>query len=386
LFANFHRGIRGDIAYRIPRSNLLIEIMSRIFNFSAGPAALPEAVLKQVQAELLEWNGTGASVMEVSHRGKPFVETAAQAEQDLRDLMGIPDNYKVLFLQGGATSQFSAIPLNLKHLGSKADYALTGHWGKKAIVDAKRFIDVNVVCDTSEEGYKHVPAFNEWNLSDDAAYVHITPNETIAGVEFDSLPDTDKPICADLSSTILSRPIDVSKYGIIYAGAQKNIGPAGLTIVIVRDDLIGNFPADAPRLMDYQVMADSDSMSNTPPTFGWYLAGKVFAWLKANGGVEAMGQANKLKADKLYGYVDASDGFYTNPIALNSRSWMNVPFILANSDLDAKFLEQSHASGLHALKGHRSVGGMRASIYNATGMDGVDALIDFMDTFKSANS
>ncbi len=359
--------------------------MSRIFNFSAGPAALPEAVLKQVQAELLEWNGTGASVMEVSHRGKPFVETAAQAEQDLRDLMGIPENYKVLFLQGGATSQFSAIPLNLKHLGAKADYALTGHWSKKAIADAKRFIDVNVVCDTSAEGYKHVPAFSQWNLSDDAAYVHITPNETIAGVEFDNLPDTDKPICADLSSTILSRPIDVSKYGVIYAGAQKNIGPAGLTIVIVRDDLIGNFPADAPRLMDYQVMADSDSMSNTPPTFGWYLAGKVFAWLKANGGVQAMGQANKLKADKLYGYIDASDGFYTNPIALNNRSWMNVPFMLSSSDLDAKFLEQSHAGGLHALKGHRSVGGMRASIYNAMGMEGVDALIDFMDTFKSAN-
>lgn len=359
--------------------------MSRIFNFSAGPAALPEAVLKQVQAELLEWNGTGASVMEVSHRGKPFVETAAQAEQDLRDLMGIPENYKVLFLQGGATSQFSAIPLNLKHLGAKADYALTGHWSKKAIADAKRFIDVNVVCDTSAEGYKHVPAFSQWNLSDDAAYVHITPNETIAGVEFDRLPDTDKPICADLSSTILSRPIDVSKYGVIYAGAQKNIGPAGLTIVIVRDDLIGNFPADAPRLMDYQVMADSDSMSNTPPTFAWYLAGKVFAWLKANGGVEAMGQANKLKADKLYGYIDASDGFYTNPIALNSRSWMNVSFMLSTSDLDAKFLEQSHAGGLHALKGHRSVGGMRASIYNAMGMDGVDALIDFMDTFKSAH-
>ena len=359
--------------------------MSRIFNFSAGPATLPEAVLKDVQAEMLEWNGTGASVMEVSHRGKPFMETAAQAEQDLRDLMGIPSNYKVLFLQGGATAQFSAIPLNLKFLGGKADYAHTGHWSKKAIADAKRFVDVNVVCDTSDEGYKHVPDASNWNLSDDASYVHITPNETIAGVEFGWLPETNKPICADLSSTILSRQIDVSKYGIIYAGAQKNIGPAGLTIVIVRDDLIGNFPDDAPRLMDYDVMAGSDSMNNTPPTFAWYLAGKVFAWLKANGGVDAMAKINKDKAQKLYDYIDGSNGFYTNPVAIANRSQMNVPFILANSDLDAAFLEQSHAAGLHALKGHRSVGGMRASIYNAMSPAGVDALIDFMDSFKAAN-
>lgn len=359
--------------------------MSRIYNFSAGPAALPEAVLKDVQSELLEWNGAGASVMEVSHRGKPFMQTAAQAEQDLRDLMGIPDNYKVLFLQGGATTQFSAIPLNLKFLGDKADYAHTGHWSKKAIADAKRFVDVNVVCDTSAGGYKHVPTASEWALSDDAAYVHITPNETIAGVEFDWLPETDKPICADLSSTILSRPIDVSKYGIIYAGAQKNIGPAGITIVIVRDDLVGNFPDDAPRLMDYQVMADSDSMNNTPPTFAWYLAGKVFAWLKSNGGVEAIAKVNQAKAEKLYNYIDSSDGYYTNPVAVENRSWMNVPFILADSNLDAAFLEQSHAAGLHALKGHRSVGGMRASIYNALGLDAIDALIEFMDSFKSAN-
>ena len=359
--------------------------MSRIFNFSAGPATLPEAVLKDVQAEMLEWNGTGASVMEVSHRGKPFMQTAAQAEQDLRDLMGIPDNYKVLFLQGGATAQFSAIPLNLKFLGGKADYAHTGHWSKKAIADAKRFVDVNVVCDTSDEAYKHVPAADQWNLSDDASYVHITPNETIAGVEFDWLPETDKPICADLSSTILSREIDVSKYGIIYAGAQKTIGPAGLTMVIVRDDLVGHFPDDAPRLMDYQVMAESDSMNNTPPTFAWYLAGKVFAWLKANGGVAAMEKVNKAKAEKLYSYIDSSDGFYTNPVAVENRSRMNVPFILANADLDAAFLEQSHAAGLHALKGHRSVGGMRASIYNAMSPAGVDALIDFMDSFKAAN-
>ncbi|MEM7359295.1 MAG: 3-phosphoserine/phosphohydroxythreonine transaminase [Pseudomonadota bacterium] len=359
--------------------------MSRIYNFSAGPAALPEAVLQRVQADLLEWNGTGASVMEVSHRGKPFVETAARAEQDLRDLLSIPDNYKVLFLQGGATTQFSAIPLNLKFLGGRADYALTGHWSKKAVADARRFIDLNLVCDTSEEGYKHVPAVEQWSLSDDAAYLHITPNETIAGVEFAWLPETDVPICADLSSTILSRPLDVAKYGIIYAGAQKNIGPAGLTIVIVRDDLIGHFPDDAPRLMDYQVMSDSDSMSNTPPTFAWYLAGQVFSWLKEQGGVSAMAQQNQAKADKLYAYIDGSDGYYRNPVATENRSNMNVPFILHNDALDAEFLSQSHAAGLHALKGHRSVGGMRASIYNAMSMAGVEALIDFMDSFKSSN-
>ena len=359
--------------------------MNRIFNFSAGPAALPEAVLNDVQAELLEWNGTGASVMEVSHRGKPFMQAAAQAEQDLRDLMQIPDNYKVLFLQGGATSQFSAVPLNLLGQGGHADYAHTGHWSKKAIADAKRFVEVNIVCDTAVEGYKHVPTPDQWELSDKAGYLHITPNETIAGVEFDWLPETSVPIVADLSSTILSREIDVAKYGIIYAGAQKNIGPAGLTIVIVRDDLIGNFPDNAPRLLDYQVMADSDSMSNTPPTFAWYLAGKVFAWLKQQGGVGAMEELNRIKAEKLYGYIDDSDGYYTNPVEPSSRSRMNVPFILHDSSLDAKFLEQSHAAGLHALKGHRSVGGMRASIYNAMSLDGVNALIDLMHQFRAKN-
>lgn len=359
--------------------------MSRVFNFSAGPAALPEAVLERVQAELLEWNVTGASVMEVSHRGKPFMDLAASAEQDLRDLMGIPENYKVLFLQGGATMQFSAVPLNLMGDNKKADYALTGTWSKKAINDASRFLDVNIVCDTSEEGFKHVPAADSWTLSDSAAYVHITPNETIQGVEFEWLPETNAPIVADMSSTILSRPVDVSKYGIIYAGAQKNIGPAGLTIVIVRDDLIGKFPENEPRLMDYEVMASSDSMNNTPPTFAWYLAAKVFEWLKENGGVTAIAELNRVKAEKLYAYIDDSDGYYTNPVALENRSWMNVPFILHNNDLDAEFLTQSHAAGLHALKGHRSVGGMRASIYNAMGIDGIDALINFMQTFKASN-
>ena len=360
--------------------------MNRVYNFSAGPAALPEAVLKQVQPELLQWNGAGASVMEVSHRGKPFMQTAAEAEQDLRELMSIPNNYKVLFLQGGATMQFSAIPLNLGFLGNKADYAHTGHWGKKAINDARRFIDVNVVCDTSETSYQHVPAESEWALSDDAAYLHITPNETIAGVEFDWLPKTEVPICADLSSTILSRPINVSDYGVIYAGAQKNIGPAGVTIVIVRDDLIGHFPDNAPRLLDYQVMAESDSMNNTPPTFAWYLAGKVFKWLKQQGGLEAMAVKNKAKADLLYQYIDQSGGFYTNPVAADSRSLMNVTFIMENPDLDTLFLSESHEAGLHALKGHRSVGGMRASIYNAMPIEGVQALIDFMDDFKTRNA
>ncbi|NND81387.1 MAG: 3-phosphoserine/phosphohydroxythreonine transaminase [Gammaproteobacteria bacterium] len=357
--------------------------MNRIHNFSAGPAALPEAVLKEVQAELLNWNNTGASVMEVSHRGQPFLQTAAEAEQDLRDLLSIPDNYRVLFLQGGATMQFAAVPLNLMPRGGTADYAHTGHWSKKAIADARRFGTINVVCDTSEEGYKHVPEVSDWALSNDAAYLHITPNETIAGVEFDWLPDVDVPICADLSSTILSRPIDVSKYGVIYAGAQKNIGPAGLTIVIVRDDLIGNYPDTEPRMLDYQVMAESDSMNNTPPTFAWYLAGKVFKWLKKQGGVEAMAELNSAKAAKLYSFIDHSDGFYTNPVAVPNRSWMNVPFILADAQLDAAFLSESNAAGLHALKGHRSVGGMRASIYNAMGMDGVDALLDFMQAFQT---
>lgn len=357
--------------------------MSRIYNFSAGPAALPLPVLKQVQEEMLEWQGQGASVMEVSHRGKPFVEAAAAAEQDLRDLLNIPENYKVLFLQGGATTQFSAIPLNLRHLGDSADYALTGHWGKKAIADAKRFIDVNIACDSSEQAFTHVPNVAEWQLQDDAAYVHITPNETIAGVEFAWLPESHAPICADLSSTILSREINVADYGVIYAGAQKNIGPAGITIVIVRDDLIGHCDATAPRLLDWAVMADSDSMSNTPPTFAWYLAGLVFKWLKKEGGVAVMEQKNKAKAEKLYHYIDDSDGFYKNPVEPSVRSRMNVPFLLHDNALDAEFLSASHAAGLHALKGHRSVGGMRASIYNATGMDAVEALIDFMQEFRA---
>ncbi|MEO0369315.1 MAG: 3-phosphoserine/phosphohydroxythreonine transaminase, partial [Pseudomonadota bacterium] len=266
------------------------------------------------------------------------------------------------------------------------DYAHTGHWSKKAIADAKRFIEVNVVCDTSHEPYLSVPDQADWKLNEDAAYLHITPNETIAGVEFDWLPDTDVPICADLSSTILSRPVDVSKYGVIYAGAQKNIGPAGITVVIVRDDLIGQCDASSPRLMDYQVMAESDSMSNTPPTFAWYLAGKVFKWLLKQGGLSAMEALNRAKAKALYDYIDSSGGFYANPVAVENRSLMNVPFLLADESLNATFLSESHAAGLHSLKGHRSVGGMRASIYNALDIQAVTALIGFMDEFKSQYS
>ena len=359
--------------------------MSRIYNFSAGPAMLPEAVLKQVQQDMLEWNGQGASVMELSHRGKPFIELTEQAEADLRELMAIPDNYKILYLQGGATNQFSAIPLNLLGDKSSADYVVTGHWGVKAAKDAKRFCQVNEVVNTSESKFTYFPAVDEWQLNDDAAYVHVTTNETIAGVESYDLPKTDKPIVADMSSTILSRQFNVSDYGVIYAGAQKNIGPAGLTLVIVRDDLLGNVKENAPRLMDWQVMAESDSMSNTPPTFAWYLSALVFAYLKDLGGLSAIEEVNVRKAQKLYDYIDNSNGFYTNPVEVSARSRMNVPFILKNSDLDGQFLAESHAKGLHALKGHRSVGGMRASIYNAMPESGVDALINFMDAFKKMN-
>jgi len=311
---------------------------------------------------------------------------AEQAETDLRELMSIPDNYKVLFLQGGATSQFSATPLNLLGDKTSADYAVTGHWGVKAAKDAQRFCSVNEVVNTSDSKFTSFPSPSEWDLNADAAYVHICTNETIAGVESYDLPQTSKPIVADMSSTIMSREFNVSDYAVIYAGAQKNIGPAGLTIVIVREDLLGNAHENAPRLLDWQVMAESDSMSNTPPTFAWYLSALVFDYLKQAGGIPAMEEINVRKSSKLYDYIDNSGGFYTNPVDVGARSRMNVPFILRNSDLDAQFLTESHAAGLHALKGHRSVGGMRASIYNAMPEAGIDALIDFMEGFKKANS
>ncbi|MBE9564384.1 MAG: 3-phosphoserine/phosphohydroxythreonine transaminase [Proteobacteria bacterium] len=360
--------------------------MSRVYNFSAGPAALPTEVLEQAQAEMLDWNGSGMSVMEMSHRGKDYMSIAAKAEADLRELMSIPENYKVLFLQGGASSQFAMVPINLLNGKKTADYLLTGQWSKKAVAEAKRYCNVNLVADTSDSKFTTVPDEASLKFDPDAAYVHYTPNETIVGVEFDYIPDTgDVPLVADMSSTILSREIDVSKFGVIYAGAQKNIGPAGLTIVIVREDLIGNADSNMPVMFDYKTFADNESMYNTPPTYSWYLAGLVFAWGLNKGGMSAIETINKRKAGKLYQAIDDS-AFYSNPVDINYRSWMNVPFILANADLDGAFIEQAAAKGLVTLKGHRSVGGMRASIYNAMPEEGVDALIAFMQEFAAANS
>ena len=355
--------------------------MARVFNFSAGPAMLPEPVLRQAREEMLDWQGTGMSVMEMSHRGKEFVSIAEEAEADLRELMSIPDDYAVMFLQGGATTQFAAVPLNLAGPGATADYVNTGQWSKKAIAEAKRFCAVNVAADTSGDGFTRVPPQAEWDLSSGAAYVHYTPNETIGGVEFQWVPDTGGvPLVADMSSTILSRPVDVTRFGVIYAGAQKNIGPAGLTVVIVRRDLMGRAGEQVPSMLDYRVQAEADSMYNTPPTYAWYLAGLVFRWLKDLGGLAGMAAINERKARRLYDFIDGS-GFYANPVAPDSRSWMNVPFTLADDALDKTFLTEAAAAGLQTLKGHRSVGGMRASIYNAMPEAGVDALIQFMQEF-----
>jgi len=359
--------------------------MSRVYNFSAGPAILPEEVLKQAQEEMLDWQGTGMSVMEMSHRGKAYMSIAEKAEADLREIMVIPNNYKVLFLQGGASAQFSMVPINLLNGNNKADYVLTGQWSKKAIAEARRFCEVNVVSSSEESNFTTVADQTGWQTDSNAAYLHYTPNETIVGVEFPFLPETDVPLVADMSSSILSRPIDVSKFGVIYAGAQKNIGPAGITVVIVRDDLIGHAMSTMPVMMDYKTHADNGSMYNTPPTYGWYLAGLVFQWVKDKGGLKAMEEINKRKADKLYTAIDNS-AFYSNPVDVNCRSWMNVPFILANDELDKLFLEEAEKAGLSTLKGHRSVGGMRASIYNAMPEAGIDALIDFMADFEKRNA
>lgn len=356
--------------------------MSRIFNFSAGPAALPEAVLAQARDEMLDWQGSGMSIMEMSHRGKEFMSVAAAAEADLRELMAIPDNYKVLFLQGGASAQFSAIPMNLLRGKQSADYINTGAWSKKAIAAAKSYCDVNVAASSEASKFTTIPAQNSWQLNADAAYLHYTPNETIGGVEYHWIPEAgDVPLVADMSSTILSRPIDVSRFGLIYAGAQKNIGPAGLTLVIVREDLLGDADPMLPGVLDYKIQADADSMINTPPTFGWYLAGLVFKWLKAQGGLQVMAQTNERKAGKLYAAIDHSD-FYASPVDPACRSWMNVPFTLADPELDTVFLAEAKAAGLATLKGHRSVGGMRASIYNAMPEEGVDQLITMMQGFE----
>lgn len=358
--------------------------MARVYNFCAGPAAIPEAVLSQAKDELLDWRGRGLSVMEMSHRSEEMVSIASEAEADLRELMGIGDDYAVLFLQGGASSQFSAVPLNLCEEGATVDYVNTGQWSKKAIKEAKRYANVNVVASSEADNFASIPAFDSWQLSDNAAYLHYTPNETIGGVEFFWTPEVQVPLVADMSSTILSRPIDVNQFGVIYAGAQKNIGPAGLTIVIVRKDLLGKSRAITPTMLDYQTAADNDSMYNTPPTLAWYLSGLVFKWLKAQGGLEAMEAVNRRKAEKLYGYIDGS-GFYSNPVEVASRSLMNVPFVLADSGLDKAFLAGADDAGLLNLKGHRSVGGMRASIYNAVPEAAVDALIDYMKDFAREN-
>jgi len=358
--------------------------MSRCYNFCAGPAALPETVLEIARDELLDWRGSGLSVMEMSHRSPELVGIAEAAEATLRKLMGISDDYAVLFMQGGASTQFSAVPLNLLAGHGGADYVNTGQWSKKAIAEGRRFTDVNVVASSEETNFSTIPPQEEWQLGDNAAYMHFTPNETIGGVEFFWTPSVDVPLVADMSSTILSRPIDVADFGVIYAGAQKNIGPAGLTLVIVRRDLLGNADARCPAMLNWQTAADNDSMYNTPPTFALYLAGLVFEWLDGRGGLEAMEAINRRKAEKLYAAIDGSD-FYANPVEIASRSLMNIPFTLADESLDKQFLAESEQAGLLNLKGHRSVGGMRASIYNAVGEDAVDALIAFMREFERRN-
>jgi phosphoserine aminotransferase len=353
----------------------------RAYNFSPGPAVLPLDVLQQARDEFLDWHGGGASVMEISHRGADFVEVAAEAEQDLRELMSIPDNYQVLFMQGGASAQFALVPMNLTAQGATVDYINTGHWSHKAIAEAGRYCEVHVAADAGGK-YTRVPAQSELRFSENAAYVHYTPNETIGGVEFGYVPQTGRvPLVADMSSSILSRPVDVSRFALIYAGAQKNIGPSGLTVVIVREDLIGRARADTPKVFDYQAVARERSMLNTPPTFAWYMAGLVFKWIKAAGGVHAFGERNRLKAQTLYAAIDASQ-FYSNPVAHDARSWMNVTFTLRNPELDKLFLNEAAAAQLKGLKGHRIVGGMRASLYNAMPLAGVEKLVDFMRDFE----
>ncbi len=355
--------------------------MTKIFNFSAGPAVLPEEVLRQAQTEMLDWHGSGMSVMEMSHRGPEYTAIHAQADQDLRELLAIPANYKVLFLQGGATTQFAAIPMNLLRGKTATDYINTGEWSKKAIKEAKLYCKVNIAASSEDKNFSYIPAQSAWQLNKDAAYVHICSNETIGGVEFNWMPETGAvPLVADMSSHILSRPVEVSKYGLIYAGAQKNIGPAGLTIVIVREDLLGQTTPGTPMMFDYKVQAENESMLNTPPTYAVYVAGLTFQWLKRGGGLAAMEQKNIAKAKLLYDLIDGGE-FYRSPVALSDRSRMNIPFTLRDANLDDAFLKEAKQLGLIQLKGHRSVGGMRASIYNAMPLEGVQTLTGFMRDF-----
>ncbi|WP_312737111.1 3-phosphoserine/phosphohydroxythreonine transaminase [Atlantibacter hermannii] len=357
--------------------------MTQVYNFSSGPAMLPADVLLLAQQELRDWQGLGTSVMEVSHRGKPFIAAAEEAEKDFRDLLQIPSNYKVLFCHGGGRGQFAAIPLNLLGDKTTADYVDGGYWAASAVKEAHKYLTPNVIdAKITVDGKRAIKPMSEWQLSDNAAYLHYCPNETIDGIAINETPDFgDAIVTADFSSTILSHPIDIARYGVIYAGAQKNIGPAGLTIVIVREDLLGKAHSVCPSIIDYTVLSENDSMFNTPPTFAWYLSGLVFKWLKQKGGVEAMDRINQQKAELLYGVIDNSD-FYRNDVASANRSRMNVPFQLSDSNLDALFLDESFKAGLHALKGHRVVGGMRASIYNAMPLEGVIALTDFMKDFE----
>jgi phosphoserine aminotransferase len=352
----------------------------RVFNFAPGPAALPLEVLEQARDEMTDWRGSGMSVMEISHRSKAFLAVAAEAEADLRELLAIPGDYKVLFMQGGATGQFSAIPMNLARADASADYVNTGSWSNKALGEARRYCQVNVAADGAGSNYTTVPPRAEWKLTPGAAYLHYTPNETIGGVEFPFVPQVDAPLVADMSSTILSRPIDVSRFGLIYAGAQKNIGPSGLCVVIVREQLLGHAREGTPGVWNYKAVADDGSMLNTPPTFAWYLAGLVLKWLKRQGGLAVMGERNRAKAELLYATIDNSS-FYRNPVDPACRSWMNVPFVLAKPELDKTFVTEAGQAGMTNLAGHRSVGGMRASLYNATPIEAVRALTEFMREF-----
>ena len=359
--------------------------MTRVFNFSAGPAVLPEPVLRRAAEEMLDWQGSGMSVMEMSHRGKEFISIADAAESDLRELLAIPSNYKVLFMQGGAIGQNAIVPMNLLRGKSSIDFVDTGEWSKKSIKEGKKYAQTRIVASAEATAYDRVPPRAEWQLDADAAYVHICSNETIGGVEYHYTPEVgDVPLVADMSSHILSRPVDVAKYGLIYAGAQKNIGPAGLTIVIVRDDLIGQALSATPSAFDYKTVAENDSMYNTPPTYAIYIAGLVFRWLKAEGGLAAMAERNRAKAALLYDHLDSS-AFYASPVQREYRSLMNVPFKLRNEALDTAFLKGAGAAGLLQLKGHRSVGGMRASIYNAMPVEGVQALVTYMKAFEAAH-
>ena len=359
--------------------------MPRKFNFGAGPATMPESVLLEVQEELLDWNGLGLSVMEISHRSPEFIEIAKQAETDFRDLLSITDDYAVLFTHGGATMQNAAVPLNLASKDGIADYVNSGHWAKRSMKEAERYTNINVAASSEDNNFNYFPEQNSWTVSEDSSYIHYTPNETIGGLCLRTIEYSNVPIVADYSSGILSEPIDIDKFSLIYGGAQKNIGPSGLGFVVVKKDLLGNAQSITPNLLNYTLIYEGESMSNTPPTFAWYVAGKVFKWLKSLGGVEEIGKINNRKAKKLYQFIDDSN-FYENNINKENRSIMNIPFLLRNDDLDTKFLSESKSAGLLALKGHRSVGGMRASIYNGLPEEAVDTLIEFMDDFEKKNS